>query len=68
MHLKNLVSTGQEDETDMQYEEPVYEIDDPGEAAAEDLLGPGVLKRLAAADDDEETAAAGDPPGETAAF
>ncbi len=67
MHLKSLVSTGQEEEADQQ-EEPVYDIEDPVEATEEDLLGPSVLKRLAQEDDEPEgMTATGDMPTETTA-
>ncbi len=67
MHLKNLVSTGHDEAADTKYEEPVYEIEDPVEVTAEDLLGPSVLKRLAEEDDQEEDATAtGDTPPEVA--
>ena len=67
MHLKNLVSTGRDEAADTKYEEPVYEIEDPVEVTAEDLLGPSVLKRLAEEDDKEEdVASTGDTPPEVA--
>lgn len=66
MHLKNLVSSGRDDEAAAKYEEPVYDIEDPDEVTEEELLGPSVLKRIAEGDDEEEgEAPTGETPAET---
>ena len=54
LHLKNLVSSGRDDEAVSKYEEPVYDIEDPDEVTEEELLGPSVLKRIAEEGDEEE--------------
>ncbi len=67
MHLKNLVSSGRQDEAESKYEEPVYDIEDPAEVTEEELLGPSLLKRLAEEEDEEEgSSSVGDTSAEPA--